>query len=111
MTVLRGGLETVIGDDGLRLSGGQRQRLALARALLRGPALLVLDEPSTHLDPVAVDTLVNTLCAGTPRPAVLLVSHDRALVARCCGMGKSVYELREGHLHRMHRTAAEAGFS
>ncbi len=108
---LPGGLETVIGDDGLRLSGGQRQRLALARALLREPALLVLDEPSTHLDPAAVDTLVNALRAGTPRPAVLLVSHDRALVARCCGAGEPVYELGDGLLHRVHRTAAEAGFS
>jgi ABC-type multidrug transport system fused ATPase/permease subunit len=70
------GLNTPIGELGVRLSGGQRQRLVIARALLRRPDLLILDEPTNHLDEDAVEHLMNTLDGLPFRPAILVISHE-----------------------------------
>jgi ATP-binding cassette subfamily C protein CydC len=68
--------DTVVGEDGGRLSGGQRQRLALARALLAGPAVLVMDEPTEGLDPAAADRVLATaIAAAGAHRAVLLITH------------------------------------
>jgi ATP-binding cassette, subfamily C, bacterial CydC len=73
-----GGLDAEVGVHGERLSGGMRQRLALARALLADPRVLVLDEPTAHLDPATRDAVLDDLLAATAGRTVLLITHDRA---------------------------------
>ncbi|MER6010327.1 thiol reductant ABC exporter subunit CydD [Streptomyces bluensis] len=72
------GLDTLIGEHGARLSGGQRQRLALARALLADFPVLVLDEPSEHLDLATADALTADLLAATEGRTTLLITHRLA---------------------------------
>lgn len=76
---LPGGLDARVGEGGMLLSGGQRQRLALARAFLRRPRLLILDEPANHLDDEGVRTLAATVKAMAERPAVLWITHQPAV--------------------------------
>jgi ATP-binding cassette subfamily C protein CydCD len=69
------GLDTFVGEHGSRLSGGERQRLALARALLADFPVLVLDEPTEHLDVDIADRLTQDLLAATRGRTTLLVTH------------------------------------
>jgi thiol reductant ABC exporter CydC subunit len=74
---LPGGLDTRVGERGRALSGGQRQRLALARAFLADPLVLVLDEPDAHLDAGTVAALLADLWREAGERSVLLVTHGR----------------------------------
>jgi ABC-type multidrug transport system fused ATPase/permease subunit len=72
---LPAGLDTLVGEEGAQLSGGQRQRLVIARALLADAPVLVLDEPTAHLDSDTAEALVRDVLAEAGDRTVLLITH------------------------------------
>jgi ABC-type multidrug transport system fused ATPase/permease subunit len=72
---LTGGVHEVVGDGGAAVSGGERQRIALARALLRRAPVLLLDEPTAHLDPEAEAAFLETLSGLRRGRTILIVTH------------------------------------
>jgi ABC-type multidrug transport system fused ATPase/permease subunit len=69
------GWDTPVGEGGRELSGGQRQRIVLARALLAAAPVLVLDEPTAHLDPRTARDLMRDVFAAAGDRTVLLITH------------------------------------
>jgi ABC-type bacteriocin/lantibiotic exporter with double-glycine peptidase domain len=68
--------DTLVGENGVFLSGGQRQRLALARALVRKPPFLILDEPTNHIDEETLPRLLYSLTHLAYAPSILFITHD-----------------------------------
>src|SRR5690606_33522808 len=79
---LSAGLDTVVGDRGLKLSGGERQRVALARALLRKASILLLDEPTSALDAKTEAEIADDLLQASNGRTTLIVTHRLPLAAQ-----------------------------
>ncbi|MEG4113934.1 MULTISPECIES: ABC transporter ATP-binding protein [unclassified Microcoleus] len=88
------GYDTPVGDRGGQLSGGQRQRIALARALVRNPAILILDEATSALDPATEAEILATIERITKERTVIFITHKMAHALRADVM----YVLENGSL-------------
>ncbi len=91
---LPAGLDTIIGDRGVLLSGGERQRLALARALLRKPLLLILDEATSALDSENERRIQSAIDALHGRMTILVITHRLSTIRHA----DEIHVIDEGHI-------------
>jgi ABC-type multidrug transport system fused ATPase/permease subunit len=91
---LPNGLETLVGERGVRLSGGQRQRIGIARALYHDPPVLVLDEATSALDVETEQGVMHAVSALHGSKTILIVAHRLSTVAQC----DRLYRLEQGRI-------------
>ncbi len=94
------GLDTMLGESGLKLSGGERQRIAIARALLRNPGLMIFDEATSALDSLTEEAITETIKDISTRhdPIVIMIAHRLSTIMHA----DVIYVLEKGNI-------AEAG--
>jgi len=90
------GLDTLIGEGGLKLSGGEKQRLSIARALLRNPHLLIFDEATSALDSLTEEEITNTIrdISATKEQITILIAHRLSTIMHA----DRIYVLEKGDI-------------
>ena len=88
------GLDTTIGDRGVRLSGGQRQRLGIARALYHDPEILVFDEATSALDNDTEKAVMDAVNSFHGRKTMIIIAHRLNTIAKC----DVIYKVEDGRI-------------
>lgn len=94
VAMLPGGLETIVGERGIRLSGGQRQRIGIARALYHDPKVLVMDEATSSLDAAIDHDVMQAVKALKGTKTILIIAHRLSTVASC----DRLYRIEQGRV-------------
>jgi ABC-type multidrug transport system fused ATPase/permease subunit len=91
------GLDTIVGERGVRLSGGQRQRIGIARALYHGPSVLVLDEATSALDGETEQAVMEAIDSLSGKLTILIVAHRVSTLKNCT----QIVEMESGEVRRV----------
>ena len=94
VTSLPNGLETLVGERGIRLSGGQRQRVGIARALYHDPSVLVLDEATSSLDTATESDVMQAVTTLQGTKTIIIVAHRLSTVKQC----DRLYRVEQGRV-------------
>ena len=86
------GIETMVGENGVRLSGGQRQRIGIARALYHHPSVLVLDEATSALDSITESEVMDTIESLHGNKTIIIIAHRMSTLKNC----DHIYKLKNG---------------
>ena len=101
---LQNGYDTIVGEAGDSLSGGMRQRIAIARALIKNPDIIVMDEPSANLDEQAEQNLCRALLSLTSKKTIILITHSKSILQIC----RSIVVLQAGEIKEIRKNPKSA---
>tara|TARA_Y100001958_G_C20768544_1_gene245431 strand:- start:47 stop:532 length:486 start_codon:yes stop_codon:yes gene_type:complete len=90
------GIETVVGDRGIRISGGQKQRIGIARAIYRNPKIMILDEATSSLDNKLELEIISSLIQNKKDMTIVMVAHRLTTLKDC----EKIFYLDQGKLIR-----------
>ncbi len=99
------GLETVVGERGVRFSGGQRQRIAIARALYYNPDILILDEATSALDSETESAVMEAIDALQGIKTLIIVAHRLTTIRKC----DKIFEIKNGQAYLVDKTKVMHG--
>ena len=80
---LKDGLHTLVGDEGAKVSGGQRQRIGIAASLYKDSEILILDEPTSSLDPETENNIIDNILNLKGNKTIILISHKQSIIDKC----------------------------
>jgi ABC-type bacteriocin/lantibiotic exporter with double-glycine peptidase domain len=93
------GLDSIVGERGIKLSGGQRQRIAIARALYHNPEIIILDEATSALDNETESAVMEAIDALHGKKTLIIIAHRLSTIQNC----DKIYEIKDGKaIYRQH---------
>ena len=88
------GLDTFVGERGVKLSGGQKQRIGVARALMRDKPILVLDESTSALDEIIEKKMLDGIKSNYPNLTILMITNRKSNLSYC----NRIFEIEKGRI-------------